>query len=53
VRERLASCGVPGMEDDAWTEEGVARIFANDPFGNQLKNGKPKLQINIQHEIGK
>lgn len=37
LRERLARAGVETIEDDARAEEGIARFYARDPFGNRLE----------------
>jgi len=37
LRAHIAACGIPTFDDDARIEEGVARFFANDPFGNRLE----------------
>ncbi len=37
LRERLIRLGVAIVDDEARTEEGIARFYASDPFGNRLE----------------
>lgn len=37
LRQKLELAGVAVLEDDLRQDEGVRRIFAQDPFGNRLE----------------
>ncbi|TYP70050.1 glyoxalase [Paenibacillus methanolicus] len=37
LRDRLLERETPVIDDDARTEEGVARFYVRDPFGNRLE----------------
>ncbi|WP_219835170.1 VOC family protein [Paenibacillus sp. R14(2021)] len=37
LREHLLRNGISVMRDDARSDEGVQRFFADDPFGNRLE----------------
>lgn len=37
LRERVIGKGVPVLDDDARSEEGVRRFYLHDPFGNRLE----------------
>lgn len=37
LREHLLHCGVPVIDDDARADEGAARLYVSDPWGNRLE----------------